>query len=83
MTHFLMAWLKFMSFYNDSVYIEFMNQIKTRADVCKTLCPQHMLAPKDGQVCTVPKFPILFLFTQKLIRYSTHHHLLADQVSSP
>ena len=31
-------------------------QKKNRANVCKTLCPQHLLAPKYGQVYTVPYF---------------------------
>ena len=29
---------------------------ETRAGVCKTLCPQHMLVPKDDKICKVPKF---------------------------
>ena len=28
--------------------------IITTAGVCKTLCSQHLLAPKYGQICTVP-----------------------------
>ena len=26
--------------------------LKTRAGVCKTLCPQHLLIPKHGQICS-------------------------------
>ena len=28
----------------------------TTAGVCNTPCPQHMLAPKYGQICNVPEF---------------------------
>ena len=28
----------------------------SKVGVCKTLCPQHMLAPNYGQNCNVPKF---------------------------
>ena len=29
------------------------DQNKTRAGVYKTLCPQHLLVPKYGQICSV------------------------------
>ena len=29
------------------------NGEETRAGVCKTLCPQHLLVPKYGRICSV------------------------------
>ena len=44
-------------------------QKNNRASVCKTLCPQHLLAPKYGQVYTVPYFHTKNLdFAEKLNR---------------
>ena len=51
------TWLKILSSVISFSYFTIL-QIKnaeetilTRAGICKTLCPQHLLAPKYGQIC--------------------------------
>ena len=41
--------------------LDFCN-CKTRAGVCKTPCPQHMLAPRNGRICRVQNSRFFFFF---------------------
>ena len=63
---------------------------KNRASVCKTLCPQHLLAPKYGQLNTVPYFHKkigLYRKVKQVIYSSSPFHIatsnLADKVETP
>ena len=42
-----------MSIHNMFLWRTDKNYPSTRAGVCKTLCPQHLLVPKYGQICSV------------------------------
>ena len=44
---------------------------KTSASVCKTLCPQSLLAPEDGQICKEPKFH-KFLWNSLKVNHLIH-----------
>ena len=63
---------------------------KSRASVCKTLCPQHLLTPKYGQVYTMPYFHKKIGLCRKVkqvIYSSSPFHAassnLADKVEMP
>ena len=56
-----------------------LKPVITRAGVCKTLCPQHLLVPKYGRICSV----VIPQTNWTLPKHLTHHPLSAGQVSSP
>ena len=67
---------------------------KTRAGVCKTLCPQHLLAFKYGQIAraVIPQFfwtllkrltCNLFIISYQLTKFQTPSSNLADKVEMP
>ena len=48
--------------------VSWYDTISTRAGVCKTLCPQHLLVPKYGKICSVVIRQIFLDFAQTFNR---------------
>ena len=74
-----------------------INVKETRAGVCKTLCPKHLLVPKYGQICSVviPQkkkknwtllkrlIGNLLIIPYQLAKFQTSSSNLADKVGMP
>ena len=67
-------------------YVYYGELEKTRAGVCKTLCPQHLLVPNHGRLCSViipqKNFKTLASMVRKILHASDFIQIFSKGITS-